>query len=160
MTPVAFAFVLILAIAATGYFLGNQTIVGGVHYAEGILSGNLLSASQIATIAANAGFTGADLQTAVAIALAESSGNPTIVGDKNLAPDRGPSIGLWQINIGTKAHPEYAGADLTDPAVNASAAFTIFSEFGWVQWATYSVQPPRYLAFMPDAAAAVEGLSA
>lgn len=87
-----------------------------------------LSASQIASYAAAAGFAGNDLTTAVAVALAESNGNPAAVGDQNLAPSNGPSIGLWQINIG--AHPEYANVDLTDPQTNANAAYTIYLDAG------------------------------
>src|SRR5208282_634628 len=66
----------------------------------GILSTNL-SASEIAGYASAAGFSGPDLQVAVAVALAESSGNPSAIGDLTL----GVSVGLWQINL--KAHPEY-----------------------------------------------------
>lgn len=103
----------------------------------GIL-GSKLSADQIATYASNAGFSGDDLSTAVAIALAESGGKTSVKGDLSLAPDNGPSIGLWQINIGSKAHPEYAGLDLTDPQNNANAAFSIYSVSGFNAWTTYN----------------------
>jgi Lysozyme like domain len=85
----------------------------------------------IADVASNAGFSGVDLVTAVAIAYAESSGNPGAVGDN------GDSIGLWQINLPN--HPEYQGVDLTDPQTNANAAFAIYSAAGnsFSPWTTF-----------------------
>ena len=55
----------------------------------------------------------------MAVALAESSGNPAAVGDMNIpnVAAAGGSVGLWQIN--KAAHPEFAGQDLTDPQINA-----------------------------------------
>jgi hypothetical protein len=99
-----------------------------------------LSAAQIQQYAANAGFSGADLAVAVAIALAESGGNPSVVGDMSLAPSNGPSYGLWQINTGTSAHPEYAGVNLSDPQTNANAAFAIYAARGgsFTEWTTYT----------------------
>lgn len=109
----------------------------------------------IATVAANAGFSGSDLVTAVAIALAESGGDPGAVGDKALAPTKGPSIGLWQINIGSKAHPEYASVDLTDPQTNANAAYAVYSAAGSFRpWATFDPRDgstPKYLAHLDTA---------
>lgn len=87
----------------------------------------------IAGWASNAGFSGVDLVTAVAIAYAESSGNPNAVGDVNL----GRSIGLWQINLA--AHPEYSENELYDPQTNANAAFDIYSAAGnsFSPWTTF-----------------------
>lgn len=96
-----------------------------------------LSPSQIAQYAASAGFTGNDLATAVAIAIAESGGDSSVIGDKALAPTNGPSYGLWQINIGSKANPQYAGVNLLDPQTNANAAHDIYSRFGFNHWTTY-----------------------
>ena len=127
---------------------------------------NKLSASDIATVASGAGFQGQDLTTAVAIALAESGGDPQIEGDKSLAPTAGPSIGLWQINIGSKANPQYASVDLTDPATNASAAFAIYSQsgFNFNRWATYTVPDSNgilpYTKYLDQATAATGGESA
>jgi lysozyme-like protein len=116
------------------------------------------AASQIAQVAANAGFSGPDLATAVAIALAESSGNPNAVGDRTLAPTRGPSIGLWQINIGSNANPQFAKWNLTDPQTNANAAFAIYSAIGGFGttrgWTTYTGGAYRdYLSAVPPAPA-------
>ena len=103
-----------------------------------------LSPAQIQAYAAAAGFPGADLATAVAIALAESSGNPAAIGDA------GNSIGLWQINL--PAHPEYAGANLADPQTNANAAFVIYSAAGgrFQPWSTFnSGAYTKYLPVVP-----------
>jgi len=97
-----------------------------------------LTAAQIAQVAANAGFAGADLATAVAIALAESGGDPSVIGDKTLAPSNGPSYGLWQINIGSSANPQYAGENLLDPQTNANIAFEMYSAKGFRPWSTYT----------------------
>lgn len=97
-----------------------------------------LDPTTIQAYAATAGFTGNDLATAVAIALAESGGNPSAVGDTSLAPANGPSIGLWQINIGSRANPQYASANLADPQTNANAAFALYSARGFQPWSTYT----------------------
>jgi hypothetical protein len=93
----------------------------------------ILSPSQIAQYARNAGFEGADLITAVAIALAESGGKVAVVGDKCL----GVSIGLWQVN--ERWHPEYTQSFLNDPQNNANAAFAIYSAAGnsFTPWSTF-----------------------
>jgi hypothetical protein len=106
--------------------------------------GNLDPAT-IAQYAANAGFSGPALQTAVAIALAESGGNPNAVGDLNL----GTSVGLWQINL--RAHPEFANVNLRDPQTNANAAFAIYTAAGssFSPWSTY--KSGAYQAFLSAA---------
>lgn len=96
-----------------------------------------MTASDIYTVAQNAGFTGTDLVTAVAIALAESGGNPNALGDTNIGSGTG-SFGLWQINA--DAHPEYAPfTQLYDPQTNANAAYAIYSAAGnsFSPWSTY-----------------------
>jgi hypothetical protein len=118
--------------------------------------GNKLVTGDVAKVAQQAGFSGQDLVTAVAIAYAESGGNPNAVGDQSLAPERGPSIGLWQINIGSKAHPQYASDNLTDPQTNANRAFEVYQEAGgsFRPWATFDPRDgsnPRYLAFLTKA---------
>lgn len=86
---------------------------------------------QIAVHAAKAGFRGADLTTAVAVALASSMGSVDQAG------------GLWAL-------PGVPGGD---PAGNAVKAFERFKAGGWGQWPAYS--SGRYLLFMIGAAAAV-----
>jgi hypothetical protein len=120
-----------------------------------------LSASQIAQYAADAGFQGDDLTIAVAVALAESGGktgayNPVTNLDSG-APASTPqgqgATGLWQIYV--KVHPEFSGWDLTDPAQNAAAAFSVWSAAGgsWRPWTTYTTG--RYQAYMGTATGAV-----
>jgi hypothetical protein len=113
----------------------------GMLAAQGAIAPTL-SPTQIAAYAAAAGFQGADLNTAVAIALAESGGNPNAIGDRTLAPTRGPSYGLWQINIGSAANPQFASWNLFDPQTNAQAAFQIYSAIGGFGttrgWTTYT----------------------
>lgn len=94
-----------------------------------------LSPVAIAQLASNAGFSGKDLVTAVAIALAESGGNPGVVGDLNITP--GGSVGLWQINL--RWHPEYTAAMLTDPQTNADAAYAVYRAAGdsFRPWSTF-----------------------
>jgi hypothetical protein len=96
-----------------------------------------LTIAQLQAYAAAAGFP--DPVTAAAIAMAESSGNPSAVGDQALAPTNGPSIGLWQINIGSNANANFANQPLTDPQTNANAAFAIFSAAGgFTPWTTFT----------------------
>lgn len=105
-----------------------------------------LDPATLAQLAQNAGFTGSDVQTAVAIALAESSGNPTAYNPETAAgtPAGQGSYGLWQIYL--KAHPEFRGQNLLDPQTNANAAYSIFSRSGFSAWSTY--QSGTYQAFV------------
>lgn len=91
-----------------------------------------LSMGELRSLAAAAGFTGLDLNIAVAVAMAESGGHPEALGDA------GASYGLWQVNI--PSHPEYKlnPEVLYTPAVNAEAAFKIKTAGGWVMWSTYT----------------------
>jgi hypothetical protein len=88
---------------------------------------------------------------AVAIALAESAGNPKVHNTKG----RDDSYGLWQINM--KAHTTselgISSADqLYDPVTNARAMVKISgSGSNWRPWSTY---PLRAAAFLPAATAA------
>jgi hypothetical protein len=91
----------------------------------------ILTLAQLHDLAVRHGF--ADPDTAAAIAMAESGGNPAARGDLNL----GVSIGLWQVNL--RWHPECRDMDLTDPDVNAQCALSI-SRGGthWTAWSTYN----------------------
>ena len=95
-----------------------------------------MTISDIATVAQNAGFSGQDLVTAVAVAMAESSGNPDALGDIGIGQG---SFGLWQIS--SKYHPEF-GPDFTtlyDPQTNANAAFQVYQAAGnsFSSWSTF-----------------------
>lgn len=91
-----------------------------------------LSAREIATVARNAGFPESEIKTAVAVALAESSGNPS-------ARNASSATGLWQILV--KAHPDLASKyNLTDPNQNGKAAYEVWKAAGgkWTPWTTYT----------------------
>lgn len=113
----------------------------------------MMTPAQIAAVAANAGFAGDDLITAVAVALAES--NPP--GNEQSVGDQGTSFGLWQIHL--PAHPEFQGLDHFDPQVNAHEAFEIYSLAGdrFRDWSTYSING-RYRTFLQDASMGVAQL--
>jgi hypothetical protein len=119
-----------------------DSVSGGVTAVTGI---GKIAPSDLATYAANAGFSGDDLNVAVAVALAESSGNPNAVGDLAITP--GGSVGLWQVNL--KFHPEYTEAELKDPQTNANAAYAIYQNAGnsFTPWSTY--KSGAYLAYLP-----------
>lgn len=71
-----------------------------------------------------------DPDTAAAVAMAESCGNPAALGDK------GDSIGLWQINV--PAHPESDRSRLMDPEYNAREALRISKRGAdWSKWTCY-----------------------
>jgi hypothetical protein len=94
-----------------------------------------LSAAQIANVAYRAGFRGDGLVNAVAVALAESSGDTTA---KHTNSDGSVDRGLWQFN--SRWHPEVSAAAATNPDSAAAAAFRV-SKGGtdWHEWATWPV---------------------
>lgn len=114
-----------------------------------------LTTDQIKYFASQQGFTGSDLNTAVAVALAESGGNPashTVDSDDD-------SYGLWQINMKGSLGPSRmkqfglkSPNELLDPNVNAKAARIIFNEHGWKAWGAYTNQ--SYKKFVAQATAA------
>lgn len=98
-----------------------------------------LSDAQIATYARAAGFSGAGLVTAIAVALAESGGNPSAVGNNRNGAGRVTSVdrGLWQIN--SVFHAEITNACAFDPKCAAQAAFRISARgSNWTPWATFN----------------------
>lgn len=127
---------IVVAIVGLAYWLATSGGGSLGSVLSGGSVGSTLTASQIQGYAANAGFSGDDLNTAVAVALAESSGRTGVVGDTSITP--GGSIGLWQINL--QAHPEYTAAELTDPQTNANAAYAIYSAAGgqFTPWTTFN----------------------
>lgn len=96
------------------------------------------SIPQISQYAANAGIKGVDaLITAVAIALAESSGNELATHTNS---NGSIDTGLWQINsIHKKVHPNWTIPWLQNPTNNAQA-MAIVSNNGtnWRPWTTYN----------------------
>ena len=109
--------------AAIGYFL-VQNFQPETAPADGVPP----AGSSLRGLAANAGFSGADLDTAVAVAVAESGGNPRAYNPETAAgaPQGKGSYGLWQIFL--YRHPEFEGWDLFDPVSNAAAAFNTGSK--------------------------------
>ena len=99
-----------------------------------------LTANQIAGLAYNAGFRGADLRTATAVALAESGGNPNAYNPEAAAGTRNGSgsRGLWQIY--GQAHPEFNTDQIYNPSLNAAAAYRVYLEAGrsFRPWSTYN----------------------
>lgn len=114
-----------------------------------------LTADQIKYFASQQGFTGNDLTTAVAVALAESGGNAashTVDSDDD-------SYGLWQINMKGSLGPSRLkqfnlknANELLDPNVNAKAAHIVFVEHGWKAWGAYT--NGSYKKFVTQAASA------
>jgi hypothetical protein len=108
--------------------------------------------ASIATYAASAGFRGSDLAVAVAVALAESGGDPRAVCvDANGSRDEG----LWQIN---SVHG-YPSSCTFDPSCSAAVAYRLYLGRGrsFGDWVTYSSD--RFLSYLSrgeKAAAAVQ----
>ena len=111
--------------------------------------GSDLTIPQIGALAAAAGFRGTALAMAIAVALAESSGNPAATNyDSNGTVDRG----VWQIN---SVHTEYSASCDYDPPCAASAAFAISGGgTDWGPWVTY--QHGAEIVFLPETTAYVE----
>ena len=108
-----------------------------------------LSVGEIGSFAAKAGFSGTSLAMAIAVALAESNGNPDAIDhDGNGTVDRG----LWQIN---SVHTQFSPACDYDPLCAAEAAFSISAGgTDWEPWVTY--QHGAEIPFLPEATAYVE----
>ena len=120
----------------------------------------ILNARQIADLVATAGFTGHDQAIAVAIALAESGGNPDIAGDTKITTDIwGPSIGLFQIRS-LKAQRGTGGErdELAnhDPLTNARHAHAIYAAARntFQPWSTFN--HGAFNKFLPAAQAALD----
>lgn len=119
----------------------------------------VLPDKDIAGVALNAGFSGGALTTAVAIALAESSGNPRAHNTNAATGDN--SYGLWQINMigamGPARRKQFGIAsndDLFDPSTNARAAMMLYkARGGFGDWSTYN--RGTYLRFVSRATQAV-----
>ncbi|MFN8074852.1 MAG: hypothetical protein U0Q15_05445 [Kineosporiaceae bacterium] len=112
------------------------------------------AADLCATVATKAGFTSATIVTAVAIAMAESSCNPSATGhndDSRHTTDRG----LWQIN--DYWHSEVSDTCAYQAQCNANAAYDISSKgTDWDQWSTWD--SGSYRNFLDQAQAAVNRL--
>lgn len=113
-----------------------------------------LSMVQIAGYAKQAGFSGNALITAVAVAMAESSGNTNVENSIGC-------VGLFQIygKIHRRSHPTWTNSWLKSPGNNAKAAY-ILSNGGknWKPWEAYSRgMHKRYLSSATAAVRSVGG---
>ena len=109
-----------------------------------------LTAPELAQWAIQGGFKGDDVATAVAVALAESSGKTQA---KHAVGDGSYDLGPWQINSHWHAdllakYPAWWSVD------NAVMAFTVKTQSarGWGDWTTY--RTGAYLLYLPQAKAA------
>jgi len=102
------------------------------------------------------------LATAIAIAMAESGGNPRAYNGRG----RDDSYGLWQINmqgdLGPTRRQQFglkSNSELYTPSVNAKAMMQISgSGKSWGPWSTYGGL--RYYALLPAAKTAALGVAA
>lgn len=107
----------------------------------GDITGRKYSIPELRSLAQQAGFKGADVNIAAAVAMAESSGN-----SRSYNPvGRDDSYGLWQINMKGSLGPDRRkkfgitkNSDLFDPGINARAAKRIKDDSGWGAWTTYT----------------------
>lgn len=118
---------------------------------------------EIAALAYRAGVTSqSDLQAAIAIAMAESGGNPNAEGDKHLQTKVwGPSVGLWQIRSLKAESGKGSVRDATrlkDPTFNAASMFNISK--GGKNWGAWTTWPLRAAPYMPAAATAAAAVRA
>lgn len=118
-----------------------------------------LSDASLAGICVNAGWRGNDLTIAVAVALAESGGNPRAHNGNAATGD--DSYGLFQINMigdmGPARRKQYGlpnNEALYDPTTNARVAFALYKSQGFRPWTTFT--RGAYLRYMPRATAAVK----
>jgi hypothetical protein len=93
-----------------------------------------LSDAEIAAVAKSVGWTGTNLVTAVAVALAESGGNSDRVNDK-LNANGSVDYGLFQIN---SVHADLLRKyDWRSPQQNATMAMQVWKQQGWRGWSSY-----------------------
>lgn len=117
----------------------------------------ILTDQQIATTARAAGFSGSGLVTAIAVALAESGGNPQAQGINRSASGGIASIdrGLWQIN--NVFHAEVSDACAFSPPCAAQQTFRISHQgSNWSPWATFN--SGAYRSFTARALAAANAV--
>lgn len=103
-----------------------------------------------------------DPDTAAAVAMAESGGDPSATNDTrgrtDLPPHTQPeySLGLWQINV--LAHPQFAPDRLSEAGYNAYAALAVSSGgTNFSPWSTFN--DGSYKQHMPAAAVQGDALS-
>lgn len=119
------------------YGPGGQLIGGGSgdHTGGQWQSGQQYKGSdvELAQLARAAGFPESQIPMAVAVALAESSGNASATHPNN---NGSTDNGLWQINSVHSGRPGFN--NVMDPLTNAKLAFAIYKDAGnsWSPWVT------------------------
>ena len=121
-------------------------------------------AEKLTNLARSVGIPEEKVSTMVAIALAESGGDPTIDTVKSGSdPDKKNefSLGLWQINMlgrmGEERRKQFgisSNEELYDPVVNAKAALAILNSQGLSAWGAYTNN--SYKDYLPAAQASFE----
>lgn len=121
-------------------------------------------AEKLTNLARSVGIPEDKVPSMVAIALAESGGDPTIDTVKSgLDPEKKNefSLGLWQINmrgrIGEERRKQFgisSNEELYDPVVNAKAALAILNSQGLGAWGAYTNN--SYKDYLPAAQASFE----
>ena len=121
-------------------------------------------AEKLTNLARSVGMPEDKISSMVAIALAESGGDPTIDTVKSgLDPEKKNefSLGLWQINMlgrmGEERRKQFgisSNEQLYDPVVNAKAALAILNSQGLGAWGAYTNE--SYKDYLPGAQAAFE----
>ena len=99
------------------------------------LDGRRLSDSEVAYVAAWAGWEGEDLKTAVRIIFGESNGNPMAVNVNRSAKGKykdSVDRGLWQFN--NVAFPELSIEDAHDVMASTRKAYKVWQKVGWHPW--------------------------
>ena len=108
--------------------------------------------AQIAAFAHNAGFRGIHLVEAVAIALADSSGNASATSSN---PDGGTNAGLWQLDTPGGGGAGFTVGQLQNPQTNADVAFKVSGGGrNWGAWETWATG--AYRKFMTAAGRAAK----
>lgn len=111
-----------------------------------------LSVDQVAVHASHGGFRGRRATLAVAVAMAESGGDPRATGHNR---DGSIDRGLWQIN--SRWHKEVTDACAFNPDCAARSTFRISSGgTNWSQWAAFT--NGSYRRYMAAADKAVSGV--
>jgi hypothetical protein len=138
------------AYAAGQAFGQNDPNFGALNYAGGSGAGYSGDwggggAQGVANVLRRAGFSEAQIPTMMAIAMAESSWNPSAVNDKNAngSVDRG----LFQINSVHQGNSWYP-TNPFDPLQSAIAAYNIYQSQGLNAWTVYKTGD--YAKFIPS----------
>jgi murein DD-endopeptidase MepM/ murein hydrolase activator NlpD len=144
----------------------SDGITGTLNSADDAISSQIPGGSRAAymRMLRNAGFSGKSLETAFAVSLAESRGNPKAFNNKR----RDLSYGLFQINMkdddpkspnmGRNRRKQFGirnNEALYNPTTNIRAAYQVSDQGSWwKQWATYN--DGTFLKYMDDAKRAKE----